>query len=79
MDSAFVPNAIEFTVKHTVQHNIALHIPATLTSFGREIRNTIIAVVLIKCTCEIVKSVLNSSRRPTDSDTTAREGTGSFD
>ena len=57
MDAAFVPS--EIAVRHVVSHKFTVELGPSILNLGKAIRNTIVAVVLIKCSFDLVQSVLN--------------------
>jgi hypothetical protein len=57
MDSAFVPS--EIAVRHFVDHKLTVELGPSITSLGKGIRNTIITIVVIKCSFELLQAVLN--------------------
>lgn len=58
MDSAFVPS--ELIVKHYVHHKFTLDFGPSITSFGKPIRNVILAAILIYSVAEIVRGSLQA-------------------
>lgn len=64
MDPAFaglLPN--ELAVRHFVNHKVTHEIGSSFTDLGRGIRKTIITIVVIKCSFDLVQAVLKYFRR----------------
>lgn len=57
MDSSLLP--AELTVRHFVHHKITLDLGLLVSDLGKEIRNTIIAVAIIKLSFDLVQAVLS--------------------
>jgi hypothetical protein len=49
-------------VRHFVNHKFTLEFGPSILGLGRGIRNTIIAVVLIKCSFDLTQAVLKRFR-----------------
>lgn len=56
MDGSFVP--AEITVRHFVNHKFTLEFGPSIVSIGKGIRNTIVTIVLIKCSFDLTQAVL---------------------
>lgn len=57
MDSSILPT--ELAVRHFVYHKFTLELGPSITSLGKTARNTLIAIVVIKCSFELAQAVLN--------------------
>jgi hypothetical protein len=57
MDSSFLTT--ELTVRHFVNHKFTLELGPSITSLGKAVRNTLIAIVVIKCSFDLAQAVLN--------------------
>jgi hypothetical protein len=60
MDSSFLPS--ELIVRHFVHHKFTLELGPSVSYLGKGIRNTIIAIVVLKLSFDLVQAVL--SMRP---------------
>lgn len=56
MDGSFVP--AEITVRHFVNHKFTLEFGPSTVNLGKGIRNTIITIILIKCSFDLTQAVL---------------------
>jgi hypothetical protein len=57
MDSSLLP--AEITVRHFVNHKFTLEFGPSIISLGKAARNTLIAIVVIKCSFDLVQAVLS--------------------
>ena len=58
MDSSLFP--AEIAVKHVIHHKFVFELGPSITGLGRGLRNTIVALVLIRCSCELLQAVINN-------------------
>ena len=56
MDAGFVPT--EITVRHFVNHKFTVEFGPSIFNLVKGIRTTIIAIVLIKCSFDLMQAVL---------------------
>ncbi len=57
MDSGLLP--AELTVRHFVNHKFTIEFGPSITSLGKAVRNTLITIVVIKCSFDLAQAVLN--------------------
>lgn len=57
MDSSLLP--AELTVRHFVNHKFTLELGPSIISLGKAVRNTLITIVVIKCSFDLAQAVLN--------------------
>jgi hypothetical protein len=57
MDSTLLP--AELTVRHFVNHKFTLELGPSIIRLGKAVRNTLIAIVVIKCSFDLARAVLN--------------------
>jgi hypothetical protein len=60
MDSSFLP--AEVTVRHFVHHKFTLELGPSILNLAKGIRNTIIAIVAVKLSFDLLQAVI--SMRP---------------
>lgn len=63
MDAAFMPG--EIAGKLSVNHRVIIDFGPTIANLGKPIRNTIITLVVIKCSFDLVQTIINRWRTNT--------------
>lgn len=66
MDSGLFPTeiAIRHVVNHSVNHRFTIELGPSITGLGRGFRNTLVALLVIKCSFELLQAVINRPCRP---------------